>query len=161
MFQAIGQRKCRIQFAGGSVHGLQEEMTELHLLKLFRLCSRLRVDKLQLIAAELLENCAGLWTDANPIEARWSRDGSVCLHSYLEATCVQRINQLGVDLQKGFATGANYETIPGFGARRPFPVNGRCESFGGGEASAATPICIGKIRIAEFADSRRAVPLAS
>ena len=55
MFQAILERERRVQFAGGPVHGLQEEMPEGQLLKLFRFRAGLRVNQLQLVAAALLE----------------------------------------------------------------------------------------------------------
>ena len=76
MLQAILERERGVQFAIGPIHGLQEEMPEGQMLKLFRFRAGLRVNQLQLIAAALLEPCAGLWTDANPIETCRSRDGS-------------------------------------------------------------------------------------
>src|ERR1039458_4866972 len=123
MFQAVSQCERRVQFAGEPVHGLQKEIPERQVLKLVWLRAGLRVDQLQLIAAALLETCAGLGAHTNPIEAPRSLNGSVCLHSYLEAASVQSINQLGVDLKKRFTPCANYETISRPGFCWPSPID--------------------------------------
>jgi len=50
MFEAIAERRLRVVFPILTVHRLEKEMLELEVCKLFRLCSRLRKDKLEFAA---------------------------------------------------------------------------------------------------------------
>src|ERR1039458_6862786 len=161
MIEAIRERQRCVQLAARPIHGLQEEMPEGQLLKPLRLRSRLRIDQLQFVSAALLEPGARLRADTNPIQSRRSSNGSVCLHSDLKVAGVESIDQLAVKLKKRFPAGANYKSIAGCGGCGPLVIDGRSQGLGSDEVSAATSIGIGKIGVAELADCRRAVLLAS
>ena len=98
MVEAVAERERGVEIAGGSIHGLQEEVAEWETLKRSRLGATLRIDQLKLVPAALLELRAGLGAYADPIETLGSLDGSVGLHCDLEAEIVQRANQVSVEL---------------------------------------------------------------
>ncbi len=111
---------------------------------------------------QLLEPRAGLRTDANPIEAVGSRDGSVSLNGDFETACVQGIDHLLVELQQWLAAGCKRQNrFEPSGVRRPIPFDGRRQRFGRGKVAAATTVGIGKIGVAELANRRGTVLLAS
>src|SRR6218665_1039778 len=69
MFQAIARGGFRIGLAHFIVHGLQEEVLEVHARIAFRRRALLRIDQLQLIAMGQLLLGFRLGTDADPVNA--------------------------------------------------------------------------------------------
>ncbi len=62
-------------------------------------------DDLQLIPEHLAQRCAGLWADADPVDAFGQLDGAIGFNGDLEALVMQGVDQLGINLQQRFATG--------------------------------------------------------
>ena len=97
--------------------------------------------------------------DADPVQT-WRRDlGAVGFDGDGEPVRVQRINQRGVKLEQRLAAGADDEAM--VGRISPRRQRGTGERGGGSELAAAVTVGADEVGVAEAADRRGAISLAS
>src|SRR5438552_74050 len=89
--QTISDRQLRVPLALWSIHRLQQEVAKIQIRIALRLCTRLRKDQLQLVAAAENQVGARFGADANPVDARRRHTGAVGLNRDLETLRVQRV----------------------------------------------------------------------
>ena len=86
-------------------------MPESQQFKIRNFNALLRIDQLQLVPAALHQRCAGLGADADPIHPVRRGNRSVGFDGNLKIALVQRGDQLRIQLQQRFATGADDEAL--------------------------------------------------
>jgi hypothetical protein len=105
MFEAEANGAARVIFAMGTVHRLEEEVSEAQLLEALWLGAGLRVNELELIAGIDCQGSARFRTDANPVDASGGRDGAVGLDCDFETAAMERVDDGLVELEQRLATG--------------------------------------------------------
>jgi hypothetical protein len=109
IFETVPDRKFGIAIALRPIHRLQKEMLESEVLKAIGPGFSLRIDEFKFLAGFLHKFRSGFWTDADPVNAGWSRYGSVCFNSDLKAPGLDRRQKIWVQLQQRFSPGDNDE----------------------------------------------------
>jgi len=155
------QRELGIRFPVGPIHGLKEEMPEREGFKIPGIGARLRINKLQFVAASLLELCACLGAYADPIQTRRSGNRSIGFYGYFKVAGVEGIDQGRIHLQQWLAAGADYKSLARIGVLRPLLVDGARQGIGRREPSAARSIDTYKLGVAELADRGGAIGFAA
>ena len=107
MAEAVACRGLDVGADARAVHRLKEKVAEVKLLEAGGLRALLREDELQLVAGGQHQRRVGLGVYANPVDAGRSRLGAVGFDGDLETAGVQRFDQGLVQLQEGFAPGAD------------------------------------------------------
>ena len=100
--------------------GCRKKWRKGRLSKSRRLDAGLRINELQLVSASLLEFCAGLGADAEPVDSVRGRDGSVGFDGDLECVRVKGLDQRCVKLQQRLAAGEDDESLAEGGVAGPF-----------------------------------------
>src|SRR5947209_492584 len=97
-------------------------------------------------------------TDADPVNVRRGKPGSVRLDGDLEAGLVERLDKALIHLKQRFAPRADHERPGQVGVGgRPVVRHGSRQRSGGREAPSSRSITADKVRIAEPADGAGAV----
>ena len=161
MIKAVAQSECAIRCLLGAIHRLQEEVLERERLEGSRVGARLGKDQFQLVAARLYQGGAGFGAYTEPVHSRRRRDRSIGFDGDLKAPAVERVDERRVQLQKRFAAGADNESPARSRVRRPFRFDRNRQILSGIESSTPRPIDSYKFGIAEPADGRGAVGLAT
>ena len=81
------------------------------MLELLRIPAGLGVDEFQFVASREFQRCTDLGAHADPVESGGSRLGSVCFHRDIEATSVQCVDNLGIELEQGFTARADNHAV--------------------------------------------------
>ncbi len=117
---------------------------------------RLRIHKLQLVTMPLLQGSCCLGTDADPVHPRCNSQSAIGLHSNLKARSMEGFHQSRIELQHGFATGANdvgpfrSRSISGYGLAQIRSI---------GKTPSPLAIQTHKICVTEIADGACPIPL--
>ena len=154
MGKTVGQRQAGVLVQAGTVHGLQVEMREVQMREFIGRRTVLRVDELELLPAFLDQRRPGLGTDADPVDPRRGRQGTIGLDRDFEPGAVQSIDQRPVELQERLAARADHERERRAGRRLRVPDRPHPVSQGRGIAESATtrPVRPDEIGITEPAD---------
>ncbi len=160
MREAVGDRARDVGVELGAVHRLQEEVLEVGVGEALRRGVRLRVDELELVAAQQHGGRARLGADADPVDAVGRLERAVRLDGDLEARLVQR-----ADERRRPSAGAARRRCRRRAACRGRRRLGHCaatasaSSCGGVELAAAVAVGADEVGVAERADGRGAVLL--
>ena len=143
------------------LHGLQREARNSERGELLRTRSRLWIDQLELVAPAHLERRPRLGTDAQPVYARRWQDRSVGLHRDLEALGMERRHSLRVELQERLASRTHHQR-PRARARVAWPLQANRPRQRPRRLELSAVLShADKLRVAELADGRCTVALAS
>src|ERR1043166_8832979 len=93
VLEAVARGQLGVLLDVRAVQGLQEEMLEIEALELPGGDALLRIDELELVAGALLDHCAGLGADADPVDPGERRNGTVGLDRDFETETVQAVDQ--------------------------------------------------------------------
>src|SRR5205085_638396 len=107
--EAILDGESGVAFELRAVHGLEVEEPKLERFEGRRWGSFLRIDELDLVTLRHHEPCPRLWTHTYPVDPCGHRDGAVGLDGDGEPCGVQGVDEWRVELEEGFAAGANDE----------------------------------------------------
>ena len=111
MFETILQCERNVPVALRAVHGLEEETVEIQPDIEVRLCSFLRENKFQLVSGPENEVRPCFRAHAYPVDP-WRRDpGAICFDGHFEASRMKCIDERGIELEQGFATGTDYQGV--------------------------------------------------
>lgn len=103
--------RCTPVSCSGPVHGLQVEVFKRHVGELLGVATGLRIDPFDLLPRMHNQPGVPLGADAQPVNAFGWRDGAIGLHGNFEAARVQRMDQSGIQLQKGLTPGFDHKTV--------------------------------------------------
>ncbi len=162
VIKTVLQRQLGIALSPRAIHGLQEKLMKIELVKALWLGPGLGEYEFQFTAMPKGEGRASLGTDTGPVDARRRKQHSIRFNRNLEAFCVESVNQSDVKLEQGFAA-CTYNK-PNTVRSPPGQPGGRdrLSQIGGGrETPASSAVRPNEIGIAELTDGRGSVLLQS
>nr|GEU28565.1 hypothetical protein [Tanacetum cinerariifolium] len=143
-----------------AVHRLHKKMFEVELFVRCQVLVGLRDHDLDLAPPGHHQRGAHLGADADPVHAVWHGQRAVGFDGDRETVRVHGGNQRRIELQQRFAA-REHDVFAGGVRRRPQRVDGGGQLLGGLELAAAFAVGAHEIGVAELADGRGAVALAS
>lgn len=158
--QTVANGQIGIEQSVRTVHRLQEVVIKRQMLDGFRKQTGLGIDKFEFIAGLLDERGACLGADAEPVDlvgaCRYC-DRPVRLDGDFEIEGMQGGDKGFVQLEKGFAAGADDEATARSRVAGPLGFNGGGELTGAGKFAAGGAVRSDKVGIAKLADGGGAV----
>src|SRR5690554_714028 len=158
---AVGDGGLNVLLLRRIVFGLQEEVLKGERFKARGVGEFLGVDELELMALARHQLRVGFGADADPVDAVRQGHGAVRLNRDLEVRGVQGIDQLCVELESGFAAGADdvslsvvFEAIE--------PAGGDFfDELGGGVFATTWSVYTDEVGVAKLPDRVGAIGFAS